>query len=213
MRKILVVDDHAIVRRGVTLILKGNPGIEAICEEASGAEEAEQKIATVKYDMVLLDIYISGGNGLEFLKRLHNQQPKLPIMILSMFPEDNYGIRALTLGAVGYLTKKSTPEELIVAVEKVLSGGRYVSPFLADRLAAYLYKNTEVLPHERLSNCEFQTLCMIGRGQTPTQIARALLISIKTVKTYRSKILQKMELSNSAELMNYVLTNNIITLI
>jgi len=211
VRKILVVDEHAIVRKGVTLILKGSLGIGVICEEASCVKEAEQKIASVKYDMVLLDIYVSGGNGLESLKKLHNQQPKLPILILSMFPEDSHGIRALTLGAVGYLTKKSTSEELIMAVERVLSGGRYVSPSLAERLAAHLCKDSEALPHERLSDREFQVLHMIGGGQTPTQIACALLISVKTAKAYRSKVLQKMELNNSAELMKYVLKNNIIT--
>jgi len=211
--KILVVDDHAIVRKGVIRTLEEIHSIGAVCDEASTARDAEEKIATGMYGLVLLDISVPGGNGLELLKKLHKQQPKVPIMILSMFPEDQYAIRALTLGAVGYLTKENAPEELVEAVIKVLSGGRYVSSYLADRFAAHLAMgvNTKALPHERLSDREFQILRMIGEGQSPTQIASALYISAKTVSTYRSKILQKMELRNNAELINYVIKNNLIT--
>jgi two-component system, NarL family, invasion response regulator UvrY len=212
MPKILVVDDHAMVRKGVIRTLEESPSVETACDEASTAKEAEQKVATGMYDLVLLDISIPGSNGLELLKKLHKTQPDLPIMIFSMLPEDQYAVRALTLGAVGYLTKESAPEELIIAVRKVLSGGRYVSSNLADRLAAHLGPDlkAEGLPHERLSDREFQILCMIGEGKTPTQIGHDLFISIKTVSTYRSRLLQKMELKNNAELMSYVIKNNLI---
>jgi len=209
---ILVVDDHAFVRKGVIRILEESSSIEATCDEATNAKDAEQKITTGVYDLILLDISIPGSNGLELLKRLHKHHPNLPIMILSMLPENQYAVRALTLGAVGYLTKESAPEELVIAVRKALSGGRYVSSNLADRLAAHLGAGlkTESLPHERLSDREFQILCMIGEGRTPTQIGNDLFISIKTVSTYRSRILHKMELKNNAELMSYVIKQNLI---
>lgn len=212
MPKILVVDDHAMVRKGVIRTLEETPGIKVACDEASTAKETEEKIATASYDLVLLDISVPGSNGLELLKKLHESQPNLPILIFSMLPEEQYAVRALIQGAVGYLTKESASEELAVAVSKVLSGGRYISSSLADRLVSHVVAGfkTVDLPHERLSNREFQILCMIGRGRTPTQIGSALFISIKTVSTYRSKILHKMGLNNNAELIAYVIKNNLI---
>lgn len=212
MSKILVVDDHAIVRKGVILILHESPGIEATFDEASDAGQAERKIIKEKYDLVLLDISMPEGDGLELLKKLHRLHPKLPILVLSMFPEEQFAIRALTLGAVGYLTKDNAPDELVVAVRKVLSGGRYITSSIADRIAGQLGSgwDKEGMPHERLSDREFQVLRMIGEGKTATRIAEALFISVKTVGTYRSRILQKMAMTTNAELMCYALKNNLV---
>ena len=211
MLKVLVVDDHAIVRKGVVRILEESPEIEADCDEAANAQEATRMAATGNYAMVLLDISLPGVNGLELLKNLRRDHPGLPIMILSMHPEDQYAMRALTLGAVGYLTKESAPDELVLAVHRVLAGGRYISASLAERLAAHLGSGmrTGTLPHEGLSDREFEILRLIGAGRTPTQIANELFLSVKTVSTYRSRILQKMHLNSSAELMNYALRNNL----
>jgi two-component system, NarL family, invasion response regulator UvrY len=213
MRKILVVDDHAIVRKGIALILKNSPRVEAICEEASSEREAEQKIAKEMYDMVLFSVPSVGGNCLEFPKKLIKQHPNLPIVILSMLPPENrYRVQALKLGAVSHLSKNSSPEELALAVEMVLSGGGYVSSSLEERLGAHhgMGLITKALPHEKLSNREFQVLQMMGEGQSPTQIACALVLSIKTVSTYRSRILQKMRMRNNAELLHYIFKNNLL---
>ena len=209
MVKILVVDDHTIVRRGVVRILEQSADLEAACDEAANAQEATRLAATGVYALALLDISLPGVSGLELLKTLHRDHPKLPILMLSMYPEDQYAIRALTLGAVGYLTKESAPEDLVAAVHKVLSGGRYISAALAERMAAHLGSGSRKgsLPHEELSNREFEVLRLIGAGRTPAQIAEELFLSVKTVSTYRSRILQKMGLSNNAELMSYALKN------
>jgi two-component system, NarL family, invasion response regulator UvrY len=211
MVKILVVDDHAIVRGGVVRILEGSPEFAASCDQAATAQEAERLIESASYDMVLLDVSLPGVNGLDLLKGLHRDHPRLPILILSMHPEDQYAIRALTLGAVGYLSKESAPEELISAAHKVLTGGRYISPPLAERLAAHLGSGTKKggLPHEELSDREFAVLRLIGAGKTPTQIAAELFLSVKTVSTYRSRILQKMKLDSNAQLMSYALKNHL----
>ena len=209
--KILVVDDHAIVRKGVIRVLEGSPALDATCDEAGNAQDAIRLISGGSYAMALLDISLPGVSGLELLKKLHRDHPELPIVILSMYPEDQYAIRALTLGAVGYLSKESAPEDLVSAVHKVLAGGRYISPQLAERLAAHLGSGSRTgsAPHEELSDREYAVLRLIGAGRTPKQIAGELFLSAKTVSTYRSRILRKMELNNNAELMNYALRNNL----
>jgi len=211
MVKILVVDDHAIVRKGVVRILEQSPGLVASCEEAANAQEATRMAAACNYAMVLLDISLPGVSGLELLKNLHRDHPRMPILILSMYPEDQYAIRALTLGAAGYLSKESAPEDLVLAARKVLAGGHYISAPLAERLAAHLGSGTGKgsQPHEGLSDREFEVLRLIGAGKTPTQIAGELFLSVKTVSTYRSRILQKMELKSNADLVNYALRNNL----
>jgi two-component system, NarL family, invasion response regulator UvrY len=211
MVKILVVDDHAIVRRGVIRILEQSPELDAECAEAANAQDAARMLAASSYAMVLLDISLPGSSGLDLLKNLHRDSPKVPIVILSMYPEDQYAIRALTLGAVGYLTKESAPEELVLAACKVLAGGHYISPSLAERMAEHLGSGTGkvALPHENLSDREFSVLRLIGAGKTPTEIAAELFLSAKTVSTYRSRILQKMELKSNADLMSYALKNHL----
>jgi two-component system, NarL family, invasion response regulator UvrY len=211
MVKILVVDDHAIVRRGVIRILEECPELGAVCDEAADAREAAQLVAAGGYAMVLLDISLPGVSGLELLKKMHRDNPKVPILILSMYPEEQYAIRALTLGAVGYLSKESAPDDLLAAARKVLAGGRYISAQLAERLAAHLGSGARdgTQPHEDLSDREFAVLRLIGAGRTPGQIAGELFLSAKTVSTYRSRILRKMELKSNAELMSYALRNSL----
>jgi two-component system, NarL family, invasion response regulator UvrY len=211
MVRILVVDDHAIVRRGVIRILEESAELGASCDEAASAQDAARLVSAGHYDMVLLDISLPGAHGLELLKSLHRDHPKVPIAVLSMYPEDQYAIRALTLGAVGYLSKESAPEELILAARKVLAGGRYISAPLAERLAAHLGSGTKkgFLPHDDLSNREFAVLRLMGGGKTPAQIAAELFLSVKTVSTYRARVLAKMKLNSNAELMSYALKHNL----
>lgn len=205
MLRVLIVDDHAIVRKGVIGILQESWDSEVICDEAAQATDAKAAITKNKYDMVLLDISMPGENGLELLKQLHGDYPQLPVMILSMYPEEQYAIRALTLGAAGYLTKESAPDELVDAVKRILTGRRYISMAVAERMAAFLGsgRRSDLTSHDLLSEREFQILRLMAQGKTPTEIANELFISIKTVSTYRMRLLKKMNLRNNAEVINY----------
>lgn len=210
MHTILIVDDHAILRKGVIRSLE-DTRLGISCDEASNGEEALKKVAARKYDMVLLDISLPGRSGLDVLKQLNREQPALPVVMLSMYPEEDYAIRALSLGACGYLTKESASEEIEAAVQKVLSGGRYISPSLAETVAVHLGSGLDkgALPHDALSSREAQFLRMIGSGKTPSQIADELSLSIKTVSTYRSRVLTKLKLSNNAELIKYAIKHGL----
>jgi len=210
MHTILIVDDHAILRKGVIRSLE-DTRLGISCDEASNGEEALKKVASRKYDMVLLDISLPGRSGLDVLKQLNREQPALPVVMLSMYPEEDYAIRALSLGACGYLTKESASEEIEAAVQKVLSGGRYISPSLAETVAVHLGSGLDkgALPHDALSSREAQFLRMIGSGKTPSQIADELSLSIKTVSTYRSRVLTKLKLSNNAELIKYAIKHGL----
>ena len=210
MHLILIVDDHAILRKGVIRSLE-DARLSLTCDEASNAEQALAKLATRKYDMVLLDISLPGRSGLDLLKQLNREHPSLPVVMLSMYPEEDYAIRALSLGACGYLTKESASEEIEAAVQKVLSGGRYISPSLAETVAIHLGSGLDrgALPHDALSSRESQFLRMIGAGMTPSQIAEELSLSIKTVSTYRSRVLTKLKLSNNAELIKYAIKHGL----
>ncbi|GFO66873.1 DNA-binding response regulator [Geomonas limicola] len=210
MHTILIVDDHAILRKGVIRSLE-DTRLGISCDEASNGEEALKKVASRKYDMVLLDISLPGRSGLDVLKQLNREQPALPVVMLSMYPEEDYAIRALSLGACGYLTKESASDEIEAAVQKVLSGGRYISPSLAETVAVHLGSGLDkgALPHDALSSREAQFLRMIGSGKTPSQIADELSLSIKTVSTYRSRVLTKLKLSNNAELIKYAIKHGL----
>lgn len=212
MLRVLIVDDHAIVRKGVMGILQDSWDTEIACDEAALAHEAQTKIAANQYDLVLLDISMPGENGLELLKRLHQEYPELPVLILSMHPEEQYAIRALTLGAAGYLTKESAPDELVDAVKRVLSGRRYISMAVAEKMAASLEsgKPMDLSSHDLLSEREFQVLRLMALGKTTTQIAGELFISIKTVSTYRLRLMKKMNLNNNAEILTYAFRNGLI---
>ena len=207
--RLLIVDDHPLVRRGLTAALTASIDLEVVAE-ASDADEAVSKARTVKPDIVILDISLPGKNGLEVLKQLQAEMPRVKVLILSAFPEKQYAIRCLSNGAKGYLTKQHASDEIVEAIRKVASGGKYVSPALADLLADEIGSKRTGLPHEQLSDREFQVLCLIGRGQTVSEVARTLSLSLSTVNTHRAHILEKMRMDTNAQLVRYVLDNNLV---
>ena len=209
MIRILIADDHAILRRGLKEILVRE--LEgAVCGEAEDAQQVLAQLQSQEWDVVILDITMQGRSGLDALRDLKTLHPKLPVLVLSMHPEDQYGRRVLKAGAAGYMNKESAPEELIKALRKVLAGGRYVSPALAERLAIDLSKDTRLAAHEELSDREFEVLRMIASGRTVSQIAEELHLSVPTVSTYRARILEKMNMTTTAELMHYALRNHLV---
>lgn len=208
MMNILIADDHPIYRKGVLQILNDEAGMFAVDEAGSGAEVLS-KVSSFDYDLVLLDISMPGRGGLEVLKELKSRCPKVPVLMLSMHPEEQYAVRTIRCGASGYLTKGSAPDNLLQAINKVLSGGRYISSSLAEQLADTLDSCTEKAPHENLSNREYQVMRMIGAGKTVTEIAAELLLSVKTISTFRVRMLHKMKMKNNSELTHYVIQNNL----
>ena len=207
--RILIADDHTVVRRGLKEIL-----VEAfdksVVGEAPGAAEALERVRKQKWDLVILDIGMPGRGGIEVLKEIKNEFPKLPVLILSMHPEDQYAVRALKAGASGYLTKESASEELIQAVRKIIRGGKYASPALAEKLLGELGSASEKPLHETLSDREHQILCMIASGKTVSEIADELSLSVKTISSYRSRLLEKMRMKNNAELTTYAIRNHLV---
>lgn len=209
MLKILIADDHGIVRAGLKQVLADTPDM-TVTDEAGATEEAIRKALDGDFDVVVLDISMPGRGGLEVLQQIKSQKPKLPVLVLSMHPEEQYALRVLKAGAAGYLTKESVTEELIDAIRKVSNGMKYVSPDLAQEIAFALDSDTERPIEETLSDREFQVLCMIASGKTPREIAEELSLSVKTVSTYRSRILEKMRMKSNAELTNYAIKNNLV---
>lgn len=209
MIRILIADDHPIVRRGLKQILSDEPDM-AVPGEARDAAEVLDLVQKGAWDIVILDITMPGKNGLDVLKDLRQKYPKLPVLVLSIHPEDQYAVRALKTGAAGYLTKESAPEELVKAIRKILNRGKYVSPSLAERLAFELESDTEKAFHLRLSNREYQVMVMIAAGKRLTEIADEISLSVKTISTYRSRILEKMNFRNNAEITNYAIRNSLI---
>lgn len=209
MIKILIADDHAIVREGLKQILAETPDM-VVADEASNGQEVLNKVWEKEYDVVVLDISMPGISGLDILKQLKSQRPKLPVLVLSMHPEEQYAVRVLRTGASGYLTKQSVPDELIMAIRKVSLGRKYVSSFLAEKLASDLGIETEKLPHETLSDREYQVMCMIASGKTVKEVADELFLSVKTISTYRSRILEKMKMTSNAELTHYAIKNKLV---
>jgi two-component system, NarL family, invasion response regulator UvrY len=207
--KILVADDHAIFRRGLKETLRSEFP-KASFGEAKTAEEAVEHIRQKDWDIVVLDISMPGRSGLEILREVKTLRPALPILILSMYPEEQFARRALRAGASGYLTKESVPEELTEAVRKVLRGGRYVSVNLAERLASDLGRRSDAPLHERLSDREFQVLRMIASGMTVKNIAEKLEVSVKTVSTYRARVLLKTGLRSTADLVRYAVQSGLV---
>lgn len=209
MIKILIADDHAIVRKGLKQILADAPDIASI-DEASSGQEALKKVRENNYNMVLLDISMPDMSGVDVLKQLKTEKPRLPVLILTMHPEDQYAVRILKAGASGYLTKESAPDELISAIQKVSQGGRYISPSLAEKLACDL-DSTAIQPlHEGLSDREYQIMTMLASGKSTKEIAAELSLGMPTVSTYRFRILLKMKLKNNAELISYAIKNNLL---
>jgi two-component system invasion response regulator UvrY len=206
--KILLTDDHAVVRQGLRLILADHFK-KAVFAEARNATEALNRIMKENWDVMVLDITMPGRSGLEVLREVKRLRPKLPVLVLSMHPEDQFAVRMLKAGAAGYLTKESADVELVGAIKKVVAGGRYISPSLAERMASYLTIDVQKAPHERLSDREFLVLRMIGSGKAVSQIARELSLSVKTISTYRARLLGKMDLKNNAELTHYAVQNSL----
>lgn len=207
--RILITDDHAVVRQGLKLILADHFK-RAVFGEAQNAQEALDRIWKEKWDVVILDITMPGRSGLEVLKEIKRSRPKLPVLVLSMHPEDQFAVRMLKTGAAGYLTKESAGEELVGAINKVMAGGRYISPSLAERMASYLDIDVHKAPHERLSDREFLILRMIASGKSVGQIAKELSLSVSTVSTYRARILEKTDMKNNAELTSYAVQRGLV---
>ena len=209
MLTILIADDHAVVREGLKQILTELEDSVSLAE-ASHGQEVLEKINQSRFDIILLDISMPGMNGLEILKQIKNEKPEISVLILSMYPEEQYAIRALKAGASGYLTKESAPQELIQAIQRIASGRKYITPTLAEKLAYDFDKDYEKPLHESLSDREFQVMRLLAVGKTVKEIGEELFLSIKTVSTYRTRILEKMEFNNNAELIHYAIKNQII---
>jgi DNA-binding NarL/FixJ family response regulator len=206
--RVLIADDHSIVRRGVREILE-----EALHSlevyEASSAAETLKVVREDVFDIVLLDISFPDGSGLDVLRQIRAFSPKIRVLLLSMYPEEQYAQRALRLGAVGYLTKDSAPNELVTAIQKVAVGGKYITQALAERLADEIGEEVEKSPQETLSNREFQVLTRLGAGRAIHEIAVELSLSPKTVSTYRSRLLEKLNLKSEADIIRYVIENRL----
>jgi DNA-binding NarL/FixJ family response regulator len=207
--RILIADDHAILRRGLREILEHELGAVQ-CGEAGNSQQVLFQVQQGRWDLLILDITMPGRDGLDALRDVRQMRPKLPVLILSMHPEDQYGKRGLRAGASGYMNKESAPEELIKAVRKVLAGGTYVSPTLAEKLAIDLGKGAEKASHERLSDRELEVLSLIASGKTISQIAEELHLSVPTVSTYRARVLEKTGMTTTADLVRYALENRLV---
>ena len=207
--RVLIADDHAIVRQGLRQILSDTPDM-LVAGEAENGVQALQMVRQGGWDVVLMDVTMPERNGIDTLKLLKKEFPKLPVLILSMHPEEHYAIRALKAGASGYLTKQSAPEQLVTAIRQVAGGKKYVSAAVAEELANAIGEDSDKEPHEKLSDREYQTLCMIASGKALSQIADELNLSVKTVSVYRARLLEKMRLKNNAELTHYGLKHGLV---
>ncbi|UCG55146.1 MAG: response regulator transcription factor, partial [Dehalococcoidia bacterium] len=202
MLRVLIADDHPVFREGLRQILNETNDL-VVASEASNGIEVLKKVREGCCDVVLLDISLPGINGIEILKHLKSEKTGIPILMLTMHPEEQYAIRALKAGASGYLTKESTPDELVIAIRKISKGGKYVSSSLAEKLATEVGRKDAKASHEMLSDREYQIMLLIASGKTVSQIAEILSLSIKTISTYRSRILEKMGMKTNAELTYY----------
>ena len=209
MIRILLADDHVLFREGLKQILGKHKDLRVMDEAGSGTEALE-KIFRGRYDVVILDVSMPGRSGLDILGEIRREKPDVPVLILSMHPEDQYAVRVLRAGAAGYLTKESAAAELITAIHKVASGGRYISPQVAERLADAVKVDHQEAPHQLLSNREFQVMRMLASGKTLKEIAEDLILSEKTITTYRARILDKMGLRNNVDLSHYAIKHNLL---
>lgn len=209
MTRVFIVDDHAILRRGIRDILSDGDSIEVV-GEAQDYSELRAQMKSVTIDLLLLDINLPGKNGIDILKILHEENPRLKVLMLSMYAEDQYAVRALKAGAHGYLNKGSAPELLLDAVRQIMSGKKFITPQIAQALADNLTREDTETPHTRLSDREFQTLCLMASGQRLADIAETLALSPKTVSAYRARILEKMGMRNNAELTHYALKHALV---
>jgi DNA-binding NarL/FixJ family response regulator len=209
MIRVLIADDHSIVRRGLKQIVEEN-GEMRVVAEAEGGFNALRTIRTVPCDVVLLDISMPDMSGIDVLKHIRAEKPRLPVLIISIYPENQYAVRLIRAGAAGYLTKESAPQEVVNAIYRLASGKRYISPRVAEILANGLDDKEGKLPHQALSTREYQILMLLASAKTISEIAGSLGLSTKTVSTYRSRILAKMRLANNAELMRYAIDNQLV---
>ncbi|MSS73132.1 MAG: response regulator transcription factor [Candidatus Latescibacteria bacterium] len=207
--KILIADDHAVVREGLKRILAETPDL-VVGGEAGNGQEVLDRVRGEGLGLVLLDISMPGLSGLDVLKQVKQEQPDLPVLVLSIYPEDQYAVRVLKAGASGYLTKDSAPDRLIEAIRRIAMGGKYVSPSLAEKLVTDLAEGLERPLHELLSDREYQVLCMIASGKTIKEISTELSLSVKTVSTYRIRLLEKLNMKNNSELTHYALQRGLV---
>ncbi len=209
MIRVLIADDHAVVREGLKRIVAQNADM-TVAGEAGTGHEVLEFVRTRECDVVLLDLSMPGKDGLDTLKELRVDKPHLPVLVLSVYPEDQYAVRLLRAGASGYLTKESAPEELVAAIRKVSRHGRYVSASLAERLASFLDSSDDRPPHERLSDREYRVMIMIASGNTVGEVADSLCLSVKTVSTYRARALEKLNMRTNAEFAFYAMKQGLL---
>lgn len=209
MISVLIADDHPVVLEGLKQIVADTSDI-VIKGEANNGKEVMDQVRTGQWDVVVLDITMPGVHGLDLLKQLKAQHPKLKVLVLSMHPEDDYAVRLLRAGASGYLSKRSVSSQLVEAIRKVAQGGKYVSPALAEKLVFDLVVDSDDLPHKKLSDREFQVFCLLASGITVTETAEELSLSVKTVSTYRSRILEKMNMQRNADMTRYAIEHGLV---
>jgi two-component system, NarL family, invasion response regulator UvrY len=209
MIRIAVADDHAVVRKGIRQILSDVPDL-VVEGEAASADELLTLLRSRPFDLVVLDLTLGTRSGIDLLKHIRSEFPRLPVLILSMHAEDLFAIRALRAGASGYVQKESAPEEMVVAIRRIAAGGTYLSPAMGERIAADVARGgAELSPHERLSDREFEVFQLLGAGESVTAIAHELNLSVKTVSTHRTRILEKTGLQNNAEIVQYVISHQL----
>lgn len=210
MINVIIADDHPVVRQGLKQILAEEPDMK-VTGDASNGQELLAKVDTQPCDVVLLDISMPGRGGLDVLNELRRWHPRLPVLVLSVHSEDQFGVRTLKSGASGFMNKETAPEELVKAIRKVHGGGRYVSPSLAEKLASDLAPDSKPPLHETLSDREYQVMCMIASGKTVGEIGRELSLSVKSISTYRGRILEKMQMNNNSQLIYYAIKNGLVS--
>ena len=209
MIKILIADDHPVVLKGIKDIISATHDI-TVADEVGDGLEAVEKVRKNHYDVVLLDISMPGVDGLEALGEIQRLKPDLPVLILSIYPEEQFAVRAIKAGASGYLTKQSAPDELVTAIRRVYRGGKYIGAILAEKMASDLAKGDERPPHEKLSDREYEVMRMILKGKSTKEMAEALFLSPKTISTYRRRIFQKMNIKSNVELARYAFEHKLI---
>lgn len=209
MIKVLIADDHKIFRKGLKQVIDDAPGMQ-VADEAGSGKEVLSLVAKKHYDVIVLDISMPGASGLEILKQIRSDNPLLPVLVLSMHPEEQYALRVMKAGAAGYLTKESDEDEIITAIGKASRGRKYVTPSLAEKLAFAWEIDTEKPPHELLSDREYQVMLLLARGYGISDISNHLNLGISTVSTYRGRILEKTGFKNNAEITHYAIKNGLV---